>query len=117
MMKNRPQFIYKLLWPSQWSRMQKDGGFDGAPIDLADGYIHLSGPDQVEETAAKHFSGDEDAVLLRFKTSALADHLKWEVSRGWQDFPHYYGALDMKHVEQVYDLERAGGSLIFPPSY
>lgn len=116
-MKNRPDHIYKLLWPAQWLQMQKNGRFDGAPIDLADGYIHLSGPEQVEETAAKHFKGDGDAVLLRIKTASLSDHLRWEISRGGQDFPHYYGRLRMDQIERICLLERRGTALIFPTDF
>lgn len=113
----RPDYIYKLLWPAQWRQMQADGTFAGAPIDITDGYIHASTADQVVETAAKHFKGEEDAVLLRHRTADFGNDLKWEVSRGGAEFPHYYGVLHMDHVEQVYLLERRGEGLIFPPKF
>jgi len=113
----RPQFIYKLLWPAQWAQMQADGRFAGAPIDLADGYIHASTAIQVVETAAKHFKGEKDVILLRLRSADFGGKLKWEVSRGGAEFPHYYGTLLMDHVETVYPLEREGAELIFPETY
>lgn len=85
--------IFKILRPSEWQRLHEDGETDGAPVDLADGYIHFSTAAQVAETAAKHFAGEEDLMLLAVDTVHLGDALKWEVSRGGQDFPHLYRAL------------------------
>jgi len=114
---SRPKFIYKLLWPAQWAQMQVDGQFAGAPIDIADGYIHASTADQVVETAQKHFAGDEPLIMLRLLSADFGDKLKWEVSRGGAEFPHYYGTLHLDHVESVYRLERRGEDLIFPVKY
>ncbi len=113
----RPEFIYKLLWPAQWAQMQADGRFAGAPIDIADGYVHASTAVQVVETAQKHFAGDEPLFMLRLRAADFGDDLKWEVSRGGAEFPHYYGVLHMDHVETVYPLERRAGELNFPPKY
>ena len=70
-------------------------------IDLHDGFIHFSTAAQVAETAAKHFAGKPDLVLLRVDTASLGDRLKWEPSRGAKLFPHLYGDLDLKAVTQV----------------
>jgi hypothetical protein len=40
-----------------WQEAETAGRFDGAPVDLADGFIHFSTAEQAPETAAKHFSG------------------------------------------------------------
>ena len=65
----------------------------GAPIDLADGYIHFSTAAQVAETAAKHFFGQSGLVLVAIDPQTLGPALKWEVSRGGALFPHLYASL------------------------
>ena len=52
-----PEIIYKICPEALWREAEKAGRFDGAPIDLADGFIHFSTAEQVAETAAKHFAG------------------------------------------------------------
>ena len=38
--------------------------FAGAPIDRQDGFIHFSTAGQAVETAAKHFAGADDLMLI-----------------------------------------------------
>ena len=88
------QPVYKILTSAQWTEALRDGTFRGAPVDLADGYIHFSAAHQVRETAAKHFTGAADLVLVAFESDRLGDGLRWEASRNGDLFPHFYGALD-----------------------
>lgn len=91
--------VYKILAADAWAAAQRAGRFEGAGIDLADGYIHLSTAAQAPETARLHFAGQADLVLLRIDADALGATLRWEPSRGGQLFPHLYGALDCARVE------------------
>ena len=93
--------VYKILGREAWAAAERAGRFEGAEIDLADGYIHLSTAAQAPETARVHFAGEADLVLLRIDAGALGEALKWEPSRGGQLFPHLYGALDCALVEAV----------------
>lgn len=88
---------YKILTRGEWESLNAEGTFPGAPVDLADGYIHLSAPDQVAETAAKHFAGRDDLVLAEVDLTKL-EGVKWEPSRGGQLFPHVYGPLPLSAV-------------------
>jgi uncharacterized protein (DUF952 family) len=85
--------IYKILPSPLWRDAIASGRFDGSPVDLADGFIHFSTAAQVPETAARHFSGVPDLLLVAVPAAALGDALKWEPSRGGALFPHLYGAL------------------------
>jgi len=85
--------IYKILSRAEWEAAQAAGRFDGSAVDLADGFIHLSGADQAQETAAKWFAGQADLVLLGVEAEALGPALKWEASRGGALFPHLYRPL------------------------
>ena len=89
---------YKIFTASEWSQFQTDGVFTGAPVDLADGYIHMSTAEQLNETLARHFAGQSGLVVATIDLTQLGDALKWEVSRGGALFPHYYGALPMAAV-------------------
>ena len=55
---------YKVLTAQQWADFERERVFRGAPVDIADGYIHLSAQDQLAGTAAKHYAGRDDLVLL-----------------------------------------------------
>jgi len=82
------RIIYKIATKAQWAEAGKTGVFAGAPVDLADGYIHFSTAAQARETAAKHFAGQDDLLLVAVEAAKLGEALKWEVSRGGALFPH-----------------------------
>jgi uncharacterized protein (DUF952 family) len=107
--------IYKILTASAWQDAQASGVFRGAGVDVADGYIHFSTAEQVKETAAKHFSGQSDLVLLAIDHTVLGtSELKWEISRGGALFPHLYGPLDVKAVRWAKPLPWDGVRHHFP---
>ena len=85
--------IYKILPASLWADASAAGTFRGSPLDLADGYIHFSTSAQVRETAAKHFAGVADLVLVAVPVEVLGTALEWEKSRGGDLFPHLYAPL------------------------
>jgi uncharacterized protein (DUF952 family) len=89
---------FKVLTPAQWAQFERDGAFAGAPVDLADGFVHLSAADQLEETLAKHFAGQANLIVAEIDLAMLGDTVKWEVSRGGALFPHVYGPLPMAAV-------------------
>lgn len=109
------RIIYKVATKAQWEEAEKAGVFKGAPIDLADGYIHFSTAAQVKETAAKHFAGQADLLLVAIDTASFGDSLKWEVSRGGDLFPHLYAPLDLSAVIWAKEMPLdAGGAHDFP---
>ena len=89
---------YKILTTDQWAQFQSDGVFDGAPVDLADGYIHLSTSDQLQGTLDKHFAGQCGLVIVEVDLEGLGTAVKWEVARGGEVFPHIYGPLPMTAI-------------------
>ncbi|MGN6765468.1 MAG: DUF952 domain-containing protein [Rhizobiaceae bacterium] len=90
--------IYKIVTQDEWREAEKEGLFRGAPVDLADGYIHFSTAGQVAETAAKHFAGKAGLLLVAVDEAALGDRLRYEVSRGGALFPHLYADLPLSAV-------------------
>ena len=83
---------YKIFRTPEYQAFQRDGRSAGAPVDLADGYIHLSTAAQVPGTLARHFAGVDGLHLLALDTETLTD-LRWEPSRGGDLFPHLYRDL------------------------
>jgi uncharacterized protein (DUF952 family) len=96
--------IYKIISQSEWRAAEAAGVFGGAAVDLADGFIHFSAADQVEETAAKYFAGQTDLLLVAVNAAALGDALRWEASRGGALFPHLYAPLTFDVVARVEPL-------------
>jgi len=98
---NHPTTAWKILTADQWAAFETAGAFHGAPVDIADGYIHLSTSDQLQGTLDKHFAGQTGLVILSVGLAALGDSLRWEPSRGGALFPHVYGVLPMTAVMSV----------------
>jgi uncharacterized protein (DUF952 family) len=105
--------LYKICSAKEWREAERAGAFRGSEVDLRDGYIHLSAPNQVVETAAKHFaprpdaalrSAEADLVLVAVNGAALGVALKWESARGGTLFPHLYGPLRVDAVVWVKPL-------------
>ena len=108
--------IYKICPDNLWRAAERTGVFAGAPIDVADGFIHFSTAGQVVETAAKHFAGQEGLLLVRVHAEKLGDALKWEASRGDALFPHLYAPLKIADAHSVEPLPLGtGGTHVFPP--
>jgi uncharacterized protein (DUF952 family) len=95
------RLIYKICDENEWRAAETAGTYTGAPVDLADGFIHFSTAAQVAETAAKHFAGREGLLLLSVDAEALGSALKWEPSRGGALFPHLYGHLPVSAVQKA----------------
>lgn len=106
--------IYKIAPAALWRVAEEAGRFTGAPVDLADGYIHFSTAAQVRETARRHFAGADDLVLVAVDGAALGDALRHEPSRGGDLFPHLYGDLPLLAVLWVTPLPREGDGHRFP---
>jgi len=99
--------LYKICAARLWREAERNGVFRGSEADLRDGFIHFSTAAQVTETAAKHFAGQNDLVLVRVDAARLGEGLKWEPSRGSALFPHLYGDLDLSAVIRVDPLPLA----------
>ena len=114
------KWIYKLATRAEWEAAIAAGGsYEGAPVDLKDGFIHFSTAQQVEETAAKHFLNVSDLLLLVVSVEILeqsAQPLAWEPSRGGALFPHLYCPMPLEAVVAQADLPLdSEGRPLFPP--
>jgi uncharacterized protein (DUF952 family) len=87
--------IYKICERAAWQEAERAGIYGGSDVDRRDGFIHFSTAAQVAETAAKHFAGRRDLMLIGVDGDTLGAALKWERSRGGDLFPHLYAALSV----------------------
>ena len=99
-----PSVAYKVLTDAEM-KVLETGAFAGAPVDLADGYIHLSTADQLAGTIARHFAVQADLWIAAIDLKAQDDPVKWEESRGGALFPHLYGPLLLETVIAYGPLE------------
>lgn len=109
-----PMLIYKILRAPEWEKFQENGRFDGAEIDLSDGYIHTSTAAQALETAARHFAGAEGLWLLALESESFGAALKWEPSRGGDLFPHIYRAVTLDEIVWAKPLPLGPQGHLFP---
>ena len=100
--------IFKICRASEWAHAERSGTFAGSPVDVRDGYIHFSTPEQVVATAAMHFAGVDGLKLVAVDADALGPALKWEPARGGALFPHLYGQLAIASALWVRDLPLDG---------
>ncbi|WP_170456830.1 DUF952 domain-containing protein [Ruegeria arenilitoris] len=106
--------IYKIFRAEEWAALQAQGETRGAPIDVADGFVHFSTAEQAAETAAKHFAGVENLTLVACDAQKMGDDLRWEVSRGGALFPHLYRDMRMADVVWAKPLPLENGAHRFP---
>lgn len=110
--------IYKIVPEKLWREAETSGSFAGAPVDLADGFIHFSTAEQLRETARKHFANRNDLLLVAIDPAKLGDaldDLRYECSRGGALFPHLYVPLPVNAVAWARRLPiGTDGQHVFP---
>ncbi|WP_375429333.1 DUF952 domain-containing protein [uncultured Sphingomonas sp.] len=95
--------------------LERDGRFDGSAVDRADGYIHLSTADQLTETVARHYAGQEELHVVAVDLDAHGDQVRWEPSRGGASFPHLYAPMLLETAVSYGPLRRdADGRVLLP---
>lgn len=111
-------FAFKLLRPEEWQAWRESGIFAGSPVDVEDGYIHLSARAQVRETAAKWFSDVDPAILVMVDLPPLGEAVTWEPARGGALFPHVYATIPFSAVAGNSKLRLgADGKHVFPAGF
>ncbi|WP_313136060.1 DUF952 domain-containing protein [Paracoccus jeotgali] len=98
--------IYKVLRDPEWQQLQRDGETAGAPVDLADGYIHFSTAETLRGTLDKHFADEDGLHLLACEAQGLGEALRHEPSRGGLLFPHLYRRLRLADIAWSRPLTR-----------
>lgn len=110
----RDRFIYKVLTFSQWTEFQRSRSFTGSPVDLQDGFIHLSCADQLKVTLDKWYADQVQVVLLQVEAAVVEESVKYEISRGGAEFPHLFAPLPLGAVCQTWLVSPKSGVYSLP---
>ena len=105
--------IFRIIHKEIWETIED--AIPLAPIDIQDGYIHLSSFESVLETANLYFPTNKALVVLVFDSDCFGSTLKWEYveSRG-MDFPHVYDeCLRKEDVSEVMPLVVEDGRFVW----
>ena len=97
------EFIFKIIDKDDWQKAKQTGTYGGSKKDIEDGYIHFSEEDQVEETLRRHYPKKDNLLLLKVNAFKL-EHLLWEQASNGDMYPHLYSPLDIKNVEEEFEL-------------
>ena len=97
------EFVFKIIDKTEWQKAKQKGTYGGSAKDIEDGYIHFSEEDQVSETLKKYYPNKENLVLLKVNAFNL-EHLLWEQASNGDMYPHLYAPLDIKNVENEFEL-------------
>lgn len=106
--------IYKIFRTCEWAELTNSGATGGAPVDLADGFVHFSTAAQLPVTLRRHFAADSELVLLAVDAESVGDDLRWEPSRGGDLFPHLYRNLTLTDVLWVRQIQDSATGPICP---
>ncbi|MEM9422453.1 MAG: DUF952 domain-containing protein [Pseudomonadota bacterium] len=98
--------IYRLMPSVEWARSKEEGYLVYNADDKRDGFMHISAPHQVMETANKHYNAYDALIVLGIDKGAIAEMLKWEPSRGGELFPHAYGRVPATAVVHQLSVEK-----------
>ena len=97
-------YVYKILSAPDHAQAKELGHTD-TDLDARDGYVHLSTKEQVGETLALHYAGQSGVHLYEFVLERFSGDVRWEESRGGQQFPHLYGTLRLSAAHRHWALQ------------
>ena len=100
----RPSVLVHLCSNDEWAAAQKRGELRPESLE-ANGFVHLSMPEQVHLPANRLYAGRTDLVLLRIDPARLSSPVRWEPGVATDPdgmvFPHLYGELPVNAVINV----------------
>jgi uncharacterized protein (DUF952 family) len=106
------ELLVHIAKASEWEAAKRAGVYE-PPMLQADGFIHLSRPEQAHMPANAIYSDTEDLVLLWIDPTLVTGEVRYELPEPGAPhvFPHLYGALDVTAVvgESALDPWKSGG--------
>lgn len=106
---------FKILEFAVWDAAGLSDNVPPMPIDVSDGYIHLSTADQLDETLKLHFANAGEVLVLSINLDQVRDPLKWEESRGGNLFPHVYGVIPKSAIIDKHSARVDGDLVVYSP--
>ena len=108
--------LFHITERAVWERQQGSGEYRAASLET-EGFIHLSTPAQIVETANRFFRRQAGLVLLVIDPARLTSPVRWEPApdRAGALFPHLYGPLNVEAVRRVVSFApNANGTFALP---
>ncbi|QUG84410.1 DUF952 domain-containing protein [Bacillus nitratireducens] len=79
-----------------------------------EGFIHCSLLGQALKVAQKHFSHEEDVLLLTIDPSLIKAETKYELASNGQEYPHVYGVINIEAIVDVVPVLKERGKFLLP---
>ena len=108
--------IYHILPQAVYTALDKTQPYRADSLD-SEGFMHCTGAPGLLVWVANRFYRQTSGpfVVLCIDEARIASPVRWEESDG-NFFPHIYGPLDWRAVEQVIDFPRTDdGTFVLPP--
>jgi|SRR5690625_379632 len=100
----RDDLIFHVTTDEYFSAHKSFNNYKPETLDTK-GYIDCSKGSQIEETANRIFSGENELLLLIIDLSTLSAEVKYETDRQTSEkFPHIYGPLNMDAVMDKFTI-------------
>jgi molybdopterin synthase catalytic subunit len=115
---------YRIVTQNEWEQSLQCGVYRGSSLDMKDGYMHLSAPGSVKETALKYFANSTETLLLLevilpiqgedcYSKEGVTLQWDWVESRK-TEFPHLYPSLlPIAAVRAVHFLKSKDSAFFF----
>ncbi|WP_342714633.1 DUF952 domain-containing protein [Bacillus paramycoides] len=92
--------ITKVITKRNWEIAKINGEINEASLK-EEGFIHCSFLEQALKVAEKHFSHEEDVLLLTIDPTLLKAEIKYELASNGQEYPHVYGVINIESIVEV----------------
>jgi uncharacterized protein (DUF952 family) len=93
--------LFHITEQTSWQAAQAAGRYQPASLE-SEGFIHLSGEEQVLWVAKQFYQGQSGLVLLGIQVDRLEPSLRYDKVPGQGTFPHLYGPLNLDAVVKVW---------------
>ncbi len=103
--------VFRVLGKDDWNTALAEGTVPPCGSDTRDGFIHLSGLEDVVKTANLYFEPHEVPLVLEVEAKALGEALRWEPvpSREGRAFPHLYApGIPLAAIRATHALSHDG---------
>lgn len=95
--KNIKNTAYKILTITEFDKFTKEKIFLGTPLDIKDGYIHMSSTKKQMERVKQKYYKDQKIYLLEIDLDKL-NNVKFEPISNGDIYPHQYGELKLTDI-------------------
>jgi uncharacterized protein (DUF952 family) len=93
--------LFHITEQTTWQAAQAAGIYHPPSLET-EGFIHLSGEEQLIGVAHQFYRGQSGLVLLGIQVDRLEVSLRYDKVPGQGTFPHLYGPLNLDAVTKVW---------------